>query len=331
MTLKITFTASELANKLNGTLYGENCHIQNVGTVLNGTAGQVGFYADGKYHHQLADSRLSLLLTATVEKDFRGSQIVVEDVRKSWRILTEAFEEERLAASRSVGIHSSAIIAETAVIGEGVNIGAGAVIEDDVTLGAHVTVSAQAFIGRGVVIGTNTSIGAGARILHGTIIGERCNILANAVIGERGFGNSFEDGRWLALPQLGGVRIGNDVEVGAGTMIDRGAVGDTIIHDGVKLDNLIQVAHNVEIGEHTAIAGCCVIAGSVKFGKYCIVGGATVFAGHIEICDGAHFTGHSSISKSITEPGMYSAAFPAMPTRQWNRFVAKLRILGKDK
>lgn len=327
----MTFTANEIAQMLGGVLHGENCQIVNVGTVRDGKIGQVGFYADGKYHSQLIDSKLSLLLTAKVESQFKGSQIVVADVRKSWRVLTEKFETLRVVASCHSGIHISAMIAESAEIGEGANIGAYAVIEAGAKIGLNVTIEAQAFIGQGVKIGAGTRIGAGARILHGTTIGERCNILANAVIGERGFGNSFEDGRWLALPQLGGVRIGNDVEIGAGTMIDRGAVGDTIIHDGVKLDNLIQVAHNVEIGEHTAIAGCCVIAGSVKFGKYCIVGGASVFAGHIDICDGAHFTGHSSISKSITEPGMYSSGFPAMPTRQWNRFVAKLRILGKDK
>ena len=156
-------------------------------------------------------------------------------------------------------------------------------------------------------------------------------ILANAVIGERGFGNNFENGRWLPVTQLGGVRIGDDVEIGACTTIDRGAVRDTIIGNGVKLDNQIQIGHNVVIGDHTVIAGSAVIAGSVTFGKYCVVGGACVFTGHITICDGAQFTGHSSISKSVTEPGAYSSGIPAMPARQWKKFFATLKLLAKEK
>ena len=180
-------------------------------------------------------------------------------------------------------------------------------------------------------IGADSHIGAGARLLEGTTTGARVQILANAVIGERGFGNNFENGRWLPVAQLGGVRIGDDVEIGACTTIDRGAVRDTIIGNGVKLDNHIQIGHNVVIGDHTVIAGSAVIAGSVTFGKYCVVGGACVFTGHITICDGAQFTGHSSISKSVTEPGAYSSGIPAMPARQWKKFFATLKLLAKEK
>ena len=180
-------------------------------------------------------------------------------------------------------------------------------------------------------IGADSHIGAGARLLAGTTTGARVQILANAVIGERGFGNNFEDGRWLPVAQLGGVRIGDDVEIGACTTIDRGAVRDTVIGNGVKLDNQIQIGHNVVIGDHTVIAGSAVIAGSVTFGKYCVVGGACVFTGHITICDGAQFTGHSSISKSVTAPGAYSSGIPAMPARQWKKFFATLKLLAKDK
>ena len=173
--------------------------------------------------------------------------------------------------------------------------------------------------------------GQGARLLEGTTTGARARILANAVIGERGFGNNFENGQWLPVAQLGGVRIGDDVEIGACTTIDRGAVRDTVIGNGVKLDNHIQIGHNVIIGDHTVIAGSAVIAGSVTFGKYCVVGGACVFTGHITICDGAQFTGHSSISKSIHQPGAYSSGIPAMPALQWKKFFAKLKLLAKEK
>ena len=193
------------------------------------------------------------------------------------------------------------------------------------------TSATVAYIAPGVRIGADSHIGAGARLLAGTTTGARVQILANAVIGERGFGNNFENGRWLPVTQLGGVRIGDDVEIGACTTIDRGAVRDTIIGNGVKLDNQIQIGHNVVIGDHTVIAGSAVIAGSVTFGKYCVVGGACVFTGHITICDGAQFTGHSSISKSVTEPGAYSSGIPAMPARQWKKFFATLKLLAKEK
>lgn len=320
--------AKTIAAWVGGRLLGGNCAISGVGTLQAGTVNDIGFLADSKYKAQLADSRLGAILLSE-QADIQNSQIVVEDVRKAWRIITEKFADAR--PKPQAGIAAGAIVDGSAAVGEGASIGAGAVVDTGAVLGAGVIVEPLAYIGAGATIGDYTRIGAGAKILAGTRIGARCNILANAVIGERGFGNSFEDGRWLALPQLGGVQIGDDVEIGAGTMIDRGAVGDTIIRDGAKLDNLIQVAHNVEIGEHTAIAGCCVIAGSVKFGKYCIVGGASVFAGHITICDGAHFAGHSSVSKSVTKPGLYCSALTIMPDRDWKRFVAKLRLFGREK
>lgn len=322
--------AQEIAAWLGGELIGADVSVNQVGTLLAGQKNAVGFLAEEKYRSQLSTTQLGLVLLAQPEADLAASQIVVADVRRAWRILTERFQAE-IDAARAQGIHPQAIVAANVQMGSNVSIGAGAVIESGAILEKGVRIEALAYVGRGVEIGADTHIGAGVKILSGTRIGERCRILANAVIGERGFGNHFEDGRWLEIPQLGGVLIGNDVEIGAATMIDRGAVGDTIIGNGVKLDNLIQVAHNVEIGDHSAIAGCCVIAGSVKFGKYCVVGGASVFAGHITICDGAQFTGHSSVSKSITEAGMYCSAMTVMPIKQWKRFLAKLRIFGKEK
>lgn len=322
--------AQEIAAWLGGELIGADVAVNQVGTLLAGQKNAVGFLAEEKYRSQLSTTQLGLILLAEPEADLAASQIVVADVRRAWRILTERFQAE-MDAARPQGIHPQAVVAANVQMGPNVSIGAGAVIESGAILAKGVRIEALAYVGRGVEIGADTHIGAGVKILSGTRIGERCRILANAVIGERGFGNHFEDGRWLEIPQLGGVLIGNDVEIGAATMIDRGAVGDTIIGNGVKLDNLIQVAHNVEIGDHSAIAGCCVIAGSVKFGKYCVVGGASVFTGHITICDSAQFTGHSSVSKSITEAGMYCSAMTVMPIKQWKRFLAKLRIFGKEK
>ena len=319
-----------LAREIGGEHLGPGVEIYGVGSLTHGGEGEIGFLADHKYRHQALQSKLSLLLVEKAIAESDATQIVVADVRHAWRVVSERIvtAQGKMVAS---GVDHEASVACDAVIGKEVRIAAGAVICGGAIIGDGVHIEAQAMVDEKVCIGAHTRIGPGVRLLAGTRVGARCNILGNAVIGERGFGNVFEEGRWKALPQFGGVRIGDDVEIGAGTMVDRGTIDDTVIGNGVKLDNLIQIAHNVVIGDHTAIAGCCVIAGSVTFGKYCLVGGACVFNGHIDICDGAQFTGHSSISKSITKPGLYSSGIPVMPTKQWQRLVAKLRAWGKEK
>lgn len=322
--------STELARLVEGEHIGDAVAIDAVGTLERGSKTQIGFLADERYHHLVKATQLGCVLVSAPLEDCPASLIVVSNVREAWLKISLYFEHAQ-KNSVALGIHPAASVATTAKIGDRVSIAAGAVVADGAEIGDDVHIEAQAYVAAQVKIGAGTRIGPGVRLLSDTIIGERCNILGNAVIGERGFGNVFENGKWLALPQLGGVRIGNDVEIGAGTMVDRGAVDNTVIEDGVKIDNLVMVAHNVVIGAHTAIAGCCVIAGSVTFGKYCVVGGATVFAGHIHICDGAQFTGHSSISKSIATPGVYSSGIPVMPVKQWHRFVAKLRMITRDK
>ena len=313
--------AGDLAARLGGTLHGDPATpICGVGTLQDGQAGEIGFLADAHYRPYLATSRLAAVLVGEACPEAPMTQIIVKDVKRAWRLLADDFAPPPPPPVISPQAH----IAPDAVIGKNVGIGASAVIG----AGAHISdgcrIAPLAYLAAGVSIGADSRIGPGVRILENTRIGARANILANAVIGERGFGNNFEDGRWLPVAQLGGVRIGDDVEIGACTTIDRGAVSDTVIGNGVKLDNHIQIGHNVHIGDHTVIAGSAVIAGSVTFGKYCVVGGACVFTGHITICDGAQFTGHSSISKSIHQPGAYSSGIPAMPALQWKKFFAKL-------
>lgn len=323
-------SSTDIAREIEGKHLGPAVDIYGVGSLAHGRAGEIGFLADSQYRHQALETGLSLLLVPQALEGGAPTQIVVDDVRHAWRVVSDriAAAQKRMVPG---GIHPDASVAGDAMIGANTSVAAGAVVGAGARIGDGVHIEAQALVGENVRIGSHTRIGPGVRLLAGTRIGERCNILGNAVIGERGFGNVFEDGRWQALPQFGGVRIGDDVEIGAGTMIDRGTIEDTVIGNGVKLDNLIHIGHNVMIGDHTAIAGCCVIAGSVRFGKYCMVGGASVFNGHIRICDGARFTGHSSISKSITKPGFYSSAIPVMPTKKWQRLVAKLRIFGREK
>lgn len=324
------YSLKDLAERLNAKALILNHHnpalyIDGVGTIQDGQAGEIGFLAESHYQKYAAQTGL----TALIVKEPIESQahlLIVDDVKSAWRQVLLHFEP----ALPEAVISEHAFIAADAELGQGVSVGAGAVIESGAVIGDGCRIAAGAIIARGVRIGRDSRIGAGVKILEKSRIGERAEIAAGAVIGSRGFGLHFEQQRWHSLPQLGGVMIGDDVEIGACTTIDCGAVRDTIIEDGVKLDNHIQVGHNVHIGAHTVIAGCCVIAGSVKFGRYCIVGGACVFAGHIEIADGVHFTGHSSISKSITEKGVYSSGFPAVADREWKRFVASLKRLVKN-
>ena len=321
-------TTGDIAARLGGALIGDPAApIHGAGTLQDGKPGEIGFLSEPHYRKYLADTALTAVLLAEPCPESRATQIIVADVKRAWRELAASFALPLPPPAISPQAH----IDPSATIGTNVAIGAGAVIGAGADIGDGCRIEPLAYIAPGVRIGADSHIGAGARLLAGTTTGARVQILANAVIGERGFGNNFENGRWLPVAQLGGVRIGDDVEIGACTTIDRGAVRDTIIGNGVKLDNHIQIGHNVVIGDHTVIAGSAVIAGSVTFGKYCVVGGACVFTGHITICDGAQFTGHSSISKSVTEPGAYSSGIPAMPARQWKKFFATLKLLAKEK
>ena len=315
-------TTGDIAARLGGALIGDPAApIHGAGTLQDGQPGEIGFLSEPHYRKYLADTALTAVLLAEPCPESRATQIIVADVKRAWRELAASFAPPLPPPVISPQAH----IDPTATIGTNVAIGAGAVIGAGADIGDGCRIEPLAYIAPGVRLGADSHIGAG------TTTGARVQILANAVIGERGFGNNFENGRWLPVAQLGGVRIGDDVEIGACTTIDRGAVRDTIIGNGVKLDNHIQIGHNVVIGDHTVIAGSAVIAGSVTFGKYCVVGGACVFTGHITICDGAQFTGHSSISKSVTEPGAYSSGIPAMPARQWKKFFATLKLLAKEK
>ena len=321
-------TTGDIAARLGGSLIGDPAiAIHGAGTLQDGQPGEIGFLAESHYQKYLATTALSAVLVTEAVADTRAAQIIVADVKRAWRELAASFAPPLPAATISPQAH----IDPSAQLGTNIAIGAGAVIGAGAQIGDGCRIEPLAYIAPGVHIGADSHIGAGVRLLEGTNIGARAQILANAVIGERGFGNTFEDGRWLPVAQLGGVRIGDDVEIGACTTIDRGAVRDTVIGNGVKLDNHIQIGHNVIIGDHTVIAGSAVIAGSVTFGKYCVVGGACVFTGHITICDGAQFTGHSSNSKSVTTPGAYSSGIPAMPARQWKKFFATLKLLAKEK
>ncbi|HET9580126.1 MAG TPA: UDP-3-O-(3-hydroxymyristoyl)glucosamine N-acyltransferase, partial [Usitatibacter sp.] len=229
----------------------------------------------------------------------------------------------------AAGVHPSADVHPAAMVD------ASAQVEAFVSIGAGTRVAAGVRIGSGCAVGANVTIGAGTRlhprvtIYDGCTLGARCIVHSGAVIGADGFGMARDSGRWVKIPQVGAVRIGDDVEIGANTTIDRGALDDTVVEDGVKLDNLIQIAHNCVIGAHTVIAGCTGISGSTTVGRHCMIGGGVGIVGHISICDNVVISGFSLVAKSILKPGTYTSGMPLMPHDEWLRNAAHLRRLDR--
>lgn len=227
------------------------------------------------------------------------------------------------------GIHPQAFVADTATVSASAHIAANASVTGNAFVGEGCYVGEGAVIGPDCRLGRDTRVLANATLVRNAVVGERCIIHPGAIIGSDGFGNAMTPQGWVKVPQLGGVRIGNDVEVGANTTIDLGALGDTVVGDGVRLDNLVHLAHNVELGEHTALAAQSGIAGSTIVGKRCMMGGQAGIVGHVTICDDVIINGKTMITKGISEPGVYASGFPSAPVKQWNRLVAQLRRVGK--
>jgi UDP-3-O-[3-hydroxymyristoyl] glucosamine N-acyltransferase len=227
----------------------------------------------------------------------------------------------------NVGIHSSAVVDPSARLGAGVSVGPLAVIEAGADVGEGAAIGAHCFVGRDSRIGPGTRLAARVTFGERCLIGARGVIHSGVVIGADGFGFAPTEGRWEKIEQFGAVRIGDDVEIGANTCIDRGAIDDTVIGNGVKLDNLIQIGHNVRIGDHTALAGCVGIAGSAIIGKHCTIGGAGMIAGHLEIVDHVNISGGTLVSRSIRKPGTYTGVFPMDDNAAWEKNAATLRQL----
>ncbi len=225
------------------------------------------------------------------------------------------------------GIAPSAVVHPDAIVAPGASVGAHCVIEAGARIEAGTALGAGSFLGRGSTIGPHGRIAARVVICQRVHIGARAIVHPGVVVGADGFGIANDDGKWVKIPQFGGVRIGDDVEIGANTTIDRGALEDTLIEDGVKLDNLIQIGHNVHVGAHTAIAACAAIGGSARIGRRCTIAGAVSIAGHLEIADDVHLTATSAVPNTIREAGVYSSGMPIQENRAWRRNVARLRHL----
>ena len=233
------------------------------------------------------------------------------------------------AASTPPGIDPSARIHPSARLSEGVSVGAFVEIGADCVIGSGAIIGAGCILAARVEIGAETVLMARVTVLEDCTLGARCLVQPGAVIGSDGFGLFNEAGRWQRIPQLGRVQIGDDVDIGANTTIDRGALDDTVIEEGVKIDNLVQIAHNVEIGAHSAIAGCAGLAGSSIVGRHCTLGGGVGLAGHLSLCDGVHVTGMSMVTRSIHQPGVYSAGTPLDTNERWHKNAARFKQLDR--
>ena len=321
-------TLKELSLILDGVVQGdETLVINSVATLEHATAGQISFLANSKYRAQLESTQASaVLLSAKDAQDYPGTALVVKDPYVGFARVAQLLDTTPKAA---MGIHPSAQIDPSAQLGEGVAIGANVVIGANVILGENVQIGAGTVIGQDSIIGSNSRLWANVTLYHNVHLGQDCIIHSGAVIGSDGFGYANERGQWVKIPQTGGVRIGDRVEIGANSTIDRGALGHTEIHNGVIIDNQVQVAHNDIIGENTAIAGSTTIAGSVTIGKYCIIGGNCAIAGHLSIADGVHISGATNITGNMREPGLYSSATVAMDNKLWRKNTVRFRQLDE--
>lgn len=319
-------TLAELADYLNCTYHGDGeCVIHGVATLKGASTGTVSFLENNRYHKQLATTSASIvILRQEYLNDCPCNALIVENPYYAYAKVAELFVRRK---TPSAGIHHSAQIGENCTIHPSVSVGANSVIEDNVCLSEDVIIGPGCVIGMASTIGKGTRLFANVTLYEECCIGERCCIHSGAVIGADGFGNANEKGAWYRVPQLGCVRIGNDVDVGANTTIDRGAIEDTVIHDGVRLDNLIQIGHNVQIGEHTAMAGCSAVAGSTKIGKHCLIGGSSGFNGHIEISDNVFISGMTGVRNNISKPGVYASGISAIEDHKWRKTVVRIHQL----
>jgi UDP-3-O-[3-hydroxymyristoyl] glucosamine N-acyltransferase len=324
----VGLTLAQIAEKINGTVIGDaNYEVSSVGTLSNATSSQLSFLSNPKYKKFLSESEAGAVIVSKGMTDFVATNAIeVDDPYVAYAKAASLLHPQK---KNSASIHSSAAIDSSANIGTNVTIGAHVVIEQNVIIEDDVVIGPGCVIEQDVILRKAVTLRPNVTLCFGVEIGERTIIHPGVVIGADGFGIANDNGRWIKVPQVGAVKVGNDVEIGANTTIDRGAIEDTFIADGVKLDNQIQIGHNVNIGKHTVIAGCTGIAGSTSIGEYCAIGGGTGMAGHISIANGVQLTGMSMVTKSITEAGVYSSGIPVEPTKQWHKNVIRYRQMDK--
>jgi UDP-3-O-[3-hydroxymyristoyl] glucosamine N-acyltransferase len=320
------YSLGELAVRFGLTLRGEpGIVVRGVATLSRAEPGTLSFFANSRYRKLLETTRASVVVVnAEDEPHCPVPALIHPNPYLAYaRIASLMHPEPKVDA----GIHPSAVVGTRAQVAASASVGPLVVIEDGACIGERVAIGPGCIVQKGARIGADSVLVSRVNLYPGVTLGERCILHAGAVVGADGFGFAANAGSWVKVPQVGGVRVGDDVEIGANTTIDRGAIDDTVVENGVKLDNQIQVGHNVVIGAHTAIAACTGISGSTVIGRRCMIGGMVGFAGHLTIADDVVVTGCSLVSASIKQAGSYSSGMPTVETRLWRRMVAHLRRL----
>ncbi|QLG87883.1 UDP-3-O-(3-hydroxymyristoyl)glucosamine N-acyltransferase [Chitinibacter bivalviorum] len=318
---------SELANQFALTLIGEDIVVSGVSSLQNATRDKISFFSNAKLLPDLLSSDVGAVLVKNAEGlPPAKTYLVCSDPALYFAKIAQFFHPLPVSAK---SIHPTAVIAPTAKIAQGVEIAAHVVVEDGVVIADGVQLKAGAFVGKNTTVGENTIVMPRVVIYENTVIGKKCLIHSGAVIGSDGFGNAWAGDHWERIPQIGRVVIGDDVEIGANTTIDRGALDDTVIDSGVRLDNLIQIAHNVKIGSNTAIAACTGIAGSTEVGKNCLIGGGVLIAGHIKIADRITILAGSGVPNHLDDSGVYASGVPVVPHSKWLRNMVQFRKLDE--
>jgi UDP-3-O-[3-hydroxymyristoyl] glucosamine N-acyltransferase len=323
---QVSYRLADLAARFGGRVLGNaDTTVSQVSTLDSAQAGHLTFLASGKYRAQLAATRAGAIIVGVADADATQIPRIVCDNPYAYFAKVSAFLNP--VPQAVPGIHPSAVIGEGAQLDPSAQIAAHVVIGAGASIGAGSVIMEGCSIGAGVTIGVNARLYPRVVVYHDCVLGNRLIAHSGVVIGADGFGIAMDEGRWLKIPQIGRVVIGDDVEIGANTTIDRGALDDTVIEDGVKLDNQIQVAHNVRIGAHTAIAGCVGIAGSTTIGRYCRIGGSAGILGHLQIADYVEISSFTLIGKSIREPGSYTGIYPFSKNDEWRKNASHLRHL----
>ena len=318
----------ELAAEFGCELIGDpSATVSRVATLAEAGDGHLSFCADSAYLELLRNTQATAVIVRSTDvEQCPVAALITDNPYLVYARIAVALHPEPAPVA---GVHETAAVSASATISSSAEISRNAVICDDALIGDDVVVGPGAVVGPRCKLGKGTRILANATLVQDVTVGERCLIHPGAIVGSDGFGNVQGENGWEKLPQIGGVRIGDDVEIGANTTIDRGALADTIIGKGVRIDNLVQIAHNVQIGDHTAIAAQVGIAGSTVVGKRCMFAGQAGIVGHINICDDVIVAGKTVISKHVTKPGFYAGSIPGEPHKDWKRKVARFRRLGE--
>jgi UDP-3-O-[3-hydroxymyristoyl] glucosamine N-acyltransferase len=325
------FSLQQLAEKLGAELSGDGkVVVSGIATLQSASSSDISFLANPAYEKFLGETKAGAVI---VSKDMLAkcdvNALIHANPYLAYAQLSHLWDVSVSDSDGQPNIHPSATIDASASIDASAKIDAGVVVQSGAVIKKGAIIGANSVVGNDSLIGEGSRLYPGVIVYHGVSVGQNCIVHSGVVLGSDGFGFAPNQGKWDKIAQLGGVVIGDRVEIGANTAIDRGALDNTVIEDGVKLDNLIQIAHNVRVGENTAMAACCAVAGSTTIGKNCIIGGASGIAGHLTVADNIHITAMTMVIKSLKEPGVYSSGTGVQPNAKWKKSIARLRQLDK--